>query len=245
MLTSNAHFHKGFKTYGTERQLSGTWGLGDTKHIRNTTKDYARKIASLEKHVITLDGFDEKEIYVIGVDGIHFHTQEFRCSPSTVWYDYKSASSGVKYLFAMAISRPSIVFKSGPSPASEHDITIFRGGTSEQDKSEWKQDSLYFRMEELGQGKKAVGDSGFAGEPEKVITTKSHHSKQLKEFLARMKNRQESLHIRLRAFNILENRFRHGKGTEDKMELHGVCVSAISVIVQYDFHNGRPPFQVR
>ena len=215
------------------------------KHIRNTTKEYARKIASLEKNVIILDGFDENEIYIIAVDGIHFHTQEFRLTPSSVWYDYKSASSGVKYLFAMSISRPAIVFKSGPFPASVHDINIFRGGKSEQDKSEWRKDSLYFRMEELGQDKKAVGDSGFTGEPDKVITTKSHHSRALKEFLARVKNRQESLHVRLRAFNILENRFRHGKGTDDKIDLHGVCVSAITVIVQYDFQHGRPPFQVR
>jgi hypothetical protein len=146
----------------------------------------------------------------------------------------------------MAIERPAIVYRSKPFPASAHDITIFRGGTTDEDEEEWDKDSLYFLMEkELGDGQKGVGDSGFAGEPDKIITTKDHHSKELKEFIARVKNRQESLHIRLKAFNLLGNRFRHGKSTEDKMELHGICTAAITVIVQYDFETGRPPFQVR
>ena len=28
-------------------------------------------------------------------------------------------------------------------------------------------------------------------------------------------------------------------------ELHGICVAAITVVTQYDFDNGRPPFQIR
>ena len=162
------------------------------------------------------------------------------------WYIHPAKAFLIEeaYLFAMAISRPAIVFNSGPYPASVHDINIFRGGNADQDKKDWDQDSLYFRMNEWP-GKKAVGDSGFAGEPDKVVTTKTHHSKGFKEFLARVKNRQESLHIRLQAFNILENRFRHGKSTEDKKELHGLCVSAIIVMVQYDFETTRPPFMVR
>ena len=61
----------------------------------------------------------------------------------------------------------------------------------------------------------------------------------------RVLQREESLHIRMKSFNILENRFQHGKSTETKMDLHGICVSAISVIIQYDFENGRPHFSVR
>ena len=145
----------------------------------------------------------------------------------------------------MAINRPAIVYMSPSFPASVHDINIFRGGKANEDEEEWDKDSLYFLMEKLGEGKKGVGDSGFAGEPDKIITTKDYHSKDLKEFIARVKNRQESLHIRLKAFNLLGNRFRHGNSTKNKMELHGICTAAITVIVQYDFETGRPPFQVR
>ena len=72
-----------FKVYGTERQMSGVWGYGDLKYIRETTKDYARKIASLKKDKIIFDGFDELEIYLFGLDGVHFLTQEFRLDPSS------------------------------------------------------------------------------------------------------------------------------------------------------------------
>lgn len=72
-----------FKVYGTERQISGVWGYGDLKYIRETTKDYARKIASLEKDKIIFGGFDELEIYLFGLDGVHFLTQEFRLDPSS------------------------------------------------------------------------------------------------------------------------------------------------------------------
>jgi hypothetical protein len=131
----------------------------------------------------------------------------------------------------------------GPFPASVHDVTIFRGGKSDQDIEEWDRDALYFKMQELGEGKKGVGDSGYAGEPDKIVCTKPFHSSEFKEFLARVKNREETLHTRLKSFNVLGGRFRHGKNTEDKMALHGVCVEGIAVMVQYDYDK-RPPFQV-
>jgi hypothetical protein len=90
-----------------------------------------------------------------------------------------------------------------------------------------------------------VGDSGYAGVPDKIIISNNDRSKGLKEFLARVKNREETMHSRLKAFNVLGNRFRHGHGTDTKLELHGDCVVAVTVMVQYDFENGRPPFQVR
>ena len=80
---------------------------------------------------------------------------------------------------------------------------------------------------------------------DKIIITKDGQSKQLKEFLARVKNREETMHTRLKAFSCLGNWFRHVSGMEDKMKLHGECVTAITVMVQYDFENGRPPFSVR
>lgn len=88
-----------FKVYGTERQISGVWGYGDLKHIRETTKDYARKIASLEKDKIVFGGFDEMEFFVLGTDGVHFLTQEFRLEPSTkVSSLFVSKYASFKYL---------------------------------------------------------------------------------------------------------------------------------------------------
>ena len=91
----------------------------------------------------------------------------------------------------MSIRRPAIIWKRGPYPASVHDITIYRGGKSDENKEDWEQNSLYFRTGGAlpGGGGKGVGDSGYKGVPEKIIMTKDGQSKQLKEFLGRVKNR--------------------------------------------------------
>ena len=234
-----------FKTYDTERVLSARWRYGDLMHIRNTVKDVARKVASMEKDVIVFGGFDEDEVYIFGVDTVHFITQEFRLDPSSKWYDFKSHSSGLKYEFAMAIGRPAIVWRRGPFPASESDINIYRGGKAEEKEDDWDHDALYFKMKELGEGKCGVGDSAYSSVQDQIITTEHGQSKELHEFLKRVKQREETLHTRFKSYNILENRFRHGKTTKEKMELHGICVAAITVMTQYDFDNGRPPFQIR
>ncbi|KAL7536423.1 hypothetical protein ACHAWF_013824 [Thalassiosira exigua] len=151
-----------------------------------------------------------------------------------------SNSSGLKYEFAVALRRAKIVSIRGPVPAGQmHDGTMFRGGTK-QDK-EKDMDALYYK---LPAGKKAIGDSGYDGMPEKVIVTREGHSKELKQFLGRAKNRQESLHTRLKSFRALGCRFRHGKGAKRRMELHKACVEAVCVIVQYDMECGNPIFDL-
>ena len=65
-----------------------------------------------------------------------------------------------------------------------------------------------------------------------------------REFLARAKNRQETFHWRRKAFNILGHRFRHGKSTNHRMKLHKMAVEAVVVMIQYDYENGHPPFDV-
>lgn len=121
----------------------------------------------------------------------------------------------------------------GPFPAGEmHDGTLFRGGKKEVKIEDRDKSSLYFK---IPLGKKAIGDSGYEGMPEKVTCTRHGQSKELKQFLGRAKNRQETLHAKLKSYRILGTTFRHGKkGTQDKMDLHKMCVEAICVVVQYD-----------
>eukprot|EP00985_Skeletonema_marinoi_P007378 scaffold3225_cov149-Skeletonema_marinoi.AAC.1 len=108
--------------------------------------------------------------------------------------------------------------------------------TTDEDINDRDQNALYFQLEE---GDKCVADSGYAGEPEKIVMTQDEHPKDFKEFLARCKNRQETFHWRLKAFNILGGRFRH-----HRMELHRMAVDVIVGVIQYDYENGRPPFDV-
>ena len=145
----------------------------------------------------------------------------------------------------MAIRRPAIVWMRGPFPASESDITIFRGGKADTPEETWDKNSLYFATKELGPNVKGLGDSAYAGEPDQVLTVHEGQSKELREFQARAHLREETVHSRFKSWNIIENRFRHGHGTKERMELHGNVMKAIAVITQYDFENGHPPFQVR
>ena len=128
----------------------------------------------------------------------------------------------------------------GPFPPSVHDITVFRGGET-SDFDNWDMESLYFK---LGEGEKCIGDSGYAGEPSKVVVEKAEHSKSMKKFLSRAKNRQETFHSRLKSFNILGQRFRHGVNTDERMKLHKMAVEAVVGIIQFDYENGHPPFEL-
>ena len=230
------------KLYEKEIQLSGKWDFCE-QHIREKVKAYARMIQSLKPKKIVFGGWDDDEIYILTVDGVNFKTQEFRSDPSAKWYDHKSKSSGLTYQFACAIRHNQVVWIEGPIPAgSKHDITIFRGGTKEQPKDNWDQNAMYFK---LPPGKKAVGDSGYTGEPEKVVPSRAQHSSQLRKFLGRAKNRQETFHGRLKSFNVLGERFRNnGRSTQEKLDLHKTCVEAVCVIVQYDLENGSPLFDI-
>ena len=124
---------------------------------------------------------------------------------------------------------------------SMHDIPVFCGGDVNTPIKERDQEALYFQ---LGEGKKCVGDSGYLGEPDKIVVAKDEHSQEFREFLDRVKNRQETFHWRLKAFNILGHRFRHGIGTDDRIRLHKMAVEATVDIIQYDYVNGHPLFDV-
>ena len=78
------------KVYDTERVLSARWGYGDLQFIRDTVKEYVTKIQALEVDVIKLDGFEELEVYLFGLDCVHMTTWEFRLDPSVKWYNFKS-----------------------------------------------------------------------------------------------------------------------------------------------------------
>ena len=171
---------------------------------------------------------------------MNFVCEEFRCDPSSDWYNYKKNGAGVKYEFALALRRPNIVWIRGPEPAGKIQYgTMFRGG-KKNDKGK-DESALYYQLPE---GKKAIGDSGYDWMPEKVTVTRDGQSRDFQKFLGRAKNRQESLHSRLKAFRVLGCRFRHGKGTKNKLELHKICVEAVCVIVQYDMECGNPIFDL-
>jgi hypothetical protein len=63
-------------------------------------------------------------------------------------------------------------------------------------------------------------------------------SKELKKLKTRSRLRHESFNGRIKAFGILQNKFRHG------FEKHGFALEAVVVIVQYQMDNGSPIYKV-
>lgn len=217
------------------------WFAGQAIHSIGQLLLLCRRLSLVKEKRIVFGGFHSEEVHIISVDGVNFSTQEFRLDPSSKWFDHKTKSAGLTYELALAIRRQQLVSIRGPFPAgATNDGTIFRGGTKDISRDEWDQSSLYFQMPS---GKKAVGDSGYQG-ISNVTITKRKYSRKLKQFLNRTKLRQESFHTRLKSFNILGQRFRHGSSTKNKMETHKMCVEAICVIVQIDMENGHPLFEV-
>ncbi|KAL3790332.1 hypothetical protein ACHAWO_001000 [Cyclotella atomus] len=119
----------------------------------------------------------------------------------------------------------------GPIPCGVNDISMYKGGF---DGSVKDKGALYYK----------VKDSGFVGVPKQLTTTRYAHSKEMKELIARAKARQESFNSRMSRFNVLKSRFRHGKGTQKRLDLHKSCTEAVCVIVHYGMENGSPLFEV-
>lgn len=219
------------KLYDTEHVLSGRWGLHE-ETIRQKVKKYASMIAALHKTKIRFDGFDDDEIYIVSIDGVHCRIREPRTDPGSKWYSHKTNSAGLAYELAIAIRSDRLVHVRGPFPASTHDITIFRGGKKGEEPK--AQDALTFK---IPIGKRAIGDSGYRGEPDKIAITREGDSTLVKQFKARMKARHETFNGRLKSFNILDLPFRH------KFQFHGEVFVAVCVVVQYDLENGHGLFE--
>jgi hypothetical protein len=227
------------KLYETEHVMSGRWGFGE-EFCRDTVKHVATRLQRLKAKKIKFGPFDSERIYLGTVDCVHFETNEFRTDPNSKWYSHKHNGAGVSYEVVVDICRDRILWTAGPKPASTHDITFFRGGTQvstnrQKNEATWDKNAFYFQVPE---GKKLIGDSGYKGEPSKLSTSVDEHSDKVKEFFARSKSRQETINTRLKSFNVLSGRFRHGKGVENKLEAHQRVFEAVCVLVQYDlrFH---------
>ena len=110
----------------------------------------------------------------------------------------------------------------GPFKASRHDITQFRSEL----------------LAKIPAGKRAVGDNGYQGEPDAVSTPNSQDPAVLRKFKSRARARQESFNARIKVFQCLDQRFRHG------IKKHKICFEAVCVIVQYQLENGSPLFDV-
>jgi DDE superfamily endonuclease len=215
------------KLYDTEHVLSGRWGLHENT-IRTILKKHSESIQGLKAMKVVWGDFDDEEVFLLTVDGVHCRIQEVRKDPGAKWYDHKTHGPGLSYELGIAIRSNRLVWINGPFPASRHDITTFR---SDDNPGNGLKDSI-------PEGKRAIGDSGYRGEPTKVAVTREGDSDEVKRFKARAKARHETFNGRIKSFKILDTAFRHG------FERHKTVFEAVCICVQYDIENGHGLFEI-
>jgi len=166
---------------------------------------------------------DNDTIFIISVDGTHCRINEPRKNPSSQWYSHKFHKPGVTYELGIDIRSSKLVWINGPFPAGQNDLQVFRkeGGLKSQ----------------IPDGKKAIADSGYAGEP-KLSIQNPHDTSLVKNYKNRARARHESFNGRIKSFKILDERFRHG------FAKHKAVFEAVCVIVQFDLENGHPLFGI-
>ena len=162
-------------------------------------------------------------VFILTVDGVHFKTYESRKKPTAKVYSHKSNGPAMSYEIAIAIHESRVLSINGPFDASKADITIFR-------------DQLKDAMPE---GKRGIGDSGYQGEPGKLSFHRAAHSKDMTNFINRVRARHENFNARIKNFNILSNCFRSNDKAKHKMAFEAVCI-----LCQYDMENGHPLMDV-
>ena len=210
------------------------------KTFRTHSWDIIRKISLLYSEVIEWPewwgnpdnpGGGETQ-FIITVDGTHcpieepalddFNEQRKYCS-------HKFKSAGLDYEVALSIFEQKCVWVAGPYPAGKNDITIFRHGL--------KQKMLDARAAS-GVQYRALADKGYRGEAELISISTSQDTTEVRTFKGRALSRQETFNTRLKYFDCLDERFRHG------IEKHSHCFYACVVIVQLQMDNGFELFQV-
>lgn len=182
---------------------------------------FVERIAKLKDDVICLDNrFDNLGDVVhtncfMSVDGTDcpvFEPYPF----SSKMYSHKVNGPAVKYEVGVCLKTGHIVWINGPFVGSANDGTIFRNGLSP-----------ILCIDEA-----VEVDRGYSGDDKMKVPNMGMTSKQRK-MKSNARAQHEAVNGRLKTFNVLTTHFRHMKpNREGMMKKHGMCFTAVAVIVQ-------------
>jgi hypothetical protein len=163
--------------------------------------------------------------FLASVDGVHCQIQEPRKVPEKKWYSHKFNGPAVTYQIVLSLRENKVLFISGPYPAGQSDIIVFR-----------KDDGI---LHQIPPGKRIVADRGYNGEAEVLsVPSHLHDSLTVTNFKKRARARQETFNARLKEFKILDVPFRHLNKLPHEQEYslveHKRVFESISVMVEYD-----------
>lgn len=154
---------------------------------------------------------------MLSVDGTHCPQEE--PNPfSEKWSSHKlGGSAGLNYEIGLSIHKPQLKWVKGPTPPGEFpDISVFRQELKNK----------------IPPGRKVIADDGYKGEPDIISLRNEFDPREIAEFKERVMARHETFNQRLKNFNCLSQRFRHG------IERHKVSFEAVCVIVMYEMTYG-------
>ena len=135
-------------------------------------------------------------IFGLTVDGAHFRTHEQSKNPSAKVYSHKFNEPGVGYEIAVAIYEDRVVWINGPFDPSTHDLIIF-----------WSKYGLEANMSDRMRG---IGDSAYkVGDA--MTVHQEGHSKEMANFINRVRARHENVNARMKNFKILFKCFRSNR----------------------------------
>ena len=170
--------------------------------------------------------FDSNEIIFITVDGmlcpIHEVKTHSTMTKDPKYFSFKHNHAGLLYEVAMSIYEDKCVWINGPIPGGEtNDKGLFNRKLKGM----------------IPPGMRALGDSGYGGDPEKVTLKYAQDSATVRKFKRRALARHEKFNGRLKEFNCLSSTFRHGE------DVHGRTFEAVAVVNQYKMELGSPLFE--
>jgi len=230
--------HHWLKSYATWMAMAVKFkksGLGTRETISKRVWAMVRCIRALKVTKIKWpERFDrdDTETHIYSVDGKHCRCHEQmhpEFSKDSSWYSHKSGGPGVAYEVALDIWNCSIVHVSqGIRKASKHDKTIYTEDGGLRSKTR--------------EGKKGIADKSYKAKkkeaPLPINIASSHNTERVRKFESRVKPRQESFFGRMANFGVISGDWRH------EIELHCLAFEAVCVILQYQFENGHPLFDV-
>jgi len=191
---------------------------------------YLLKIQALQAMKIAFPSVEDfgDDILIMSVDGTHslFHQiahHEF--SQNRTHFSHKKKHAGLCYELGIHLYESRLTWTNGSFPAGPNDKANFT-----------REGGLRDKLQAIG--KKAVGDKGHTGCPDKCSTFNALDNPAVKAFKSRAQMRHEQFNGMLKEFSSLADQFRH------EQEWFEVAFEAACVICQYRMENGEPLFDL-
>ena len=135
------------------------------KWARNKIWLYAKKIQALKQEKIIWPEFEESDIWVLSVDGVHCWIEEPEhptWSQDTSFFSHKYNKAGIGYELGLHFWLSMLIWMNGPHKAGKPDVWVF--------------DIKGLRQKLSEVGKKAIGDLGYRGRQQYVSVPNPKHT---------------------------------------------------------------------